>query len=756
MIGNLPGLSARLFAAMALCAVLFGAGASLAAAAEAPLIASTWVEKVTATSADPHAEINPNGSSTTYRFEYISEAAYQANLSAVPAREGFSGAAKAPPGGAASIGSGSANVTVSQHLGALSPVTVYRFRVVATNFVDTTIGPERFLGTEAATNVFRLLDNRGWEMVSPIDKNGGAIQGFGANFGGDVLQAAADGNSATYSSADSFGAGPQGAPAASQYLARRGGGGWVTENITTPLLSGSYSDNPVGVPYQLFSADLSHGLLSNGERCRGSSGECPVANPPLPGTGAPAGYRDYYLRDDGTGSFASLLQGTDVTKTALGPAQFELDFVAASPDLSHVVLSSCAALTSNATEVPAVGGCDPAAQNLYEWSGSGLSLVNLTPGAKVAAQAGAVSADGARIYWVAEGSLHLREGAQTKPLGESAGGTFQTASDDGRFAFFTAASGDLYRYDAVSGVSGVSTDLTPTAPILGVLGASADGSHVYYASAAGLFLWDNGTVTKVAAAAAASDYPPATGTARVSPDGSHLAFVSAAELTGYDNNGGDRGLRLRPTAGRRRGAAQLRLPATRPANGLAAPPRSPALSPTAKEKPPPAPTSPAPCPQTAPASSSTPATGWRSRTPTNVPTSMSGRRPAPAAAGSEVGCVDLISSGRSGEASTFVDASADGIRRLLPHRQLTVPPRPRLVRPLRRPRRRRLPAAAERDPLRRRRLPEPAGSSRRPDPRHPGAQLRQPAAAHRHAARRSSTTRSITIARSTISIGGGK
>ena len=72
-------------------------------------------------------------------------------------------------------------------------------------------------------------------MVSPVDKNGGAIQGFGQNFGGGVLQAAAGGDGAvTYSSASSFGDGAQGAPAASQYLSRRGAGGWSTENITAP------------------------------------------------------------------------------------------------------------------------------------------------------------------------------------------------------------------------------------------------------------------------------------------------------------------------------------------------------------------------------------------------------------------------------------------------------------------------------------------------------------------------------------------
>ncbi len=537
-IANLSSPCVRLLAALVLCAAIFGGSATVATAAGEPKIDASWVEGVNATAATLHAQINPNELSTSFRFEYITEAGFQANLNAIPPREGFSGAAKGPLGG---VGAGSVDVPVFQKLSGLSPITIYHYRPIATNAAGTAIGPDHRFGTQEPTNVFRVLDNRAWEMVSPVDKNGGAIQGFGGNFGGDVLQVAADGNAVTYSSADSFGAGPQGAPAASQYLARRGGGGWASENITTPMLSGSYGDHPDGVPYQLFSGDLVRGLLLNGRRCRGSGGECPVANPPLPGSGAPPGYVDYYLRDNASGGFQSLLSAADVGETALGPAQFELELAAASPDLRHVVLSSCAALTADATEVPAGAGCEQTAQNLYLWSGSGLTLLNLrpgdtqgTPGAAVAAQGGAVSSDGSRVYWVAEGGIYLREGAQTELLGESAGGTFETASSDGRFAFFLTAAGHLVRYDAAGAGS---ADLTPGGGVKGVLGASADGSHVYYLTTSGLFLWNAGTTTEVAATAAVGNYPAGIGTARVSPDGSHLVFLSSAELTGYENNG---------------------------------------------------------------------------------------------------------------------------------------------------------------------------------------------------------------------------
>jgi WD40-like Beta Propeller Repeat len=662
VIQKFPSLGARPLAALLLCAAALGGSVAPASAAGEPAVDAAFVESVTATSVALHGRINPNGLATTYRFEYITEAAFQANLAASPPREGFSGAVRKPvtPAG---VGAGTSDVPVSQQPSGLTPVTIYHYRLVATNSAGTAMSPDRKFGTEEPTNVVRVLDGRAYEMVSPVEKNGGAIQGFGGNFGGDVLQAAADGNAVTYSSADSFGAGPQGAPAGSQYLARRGGGGWASENITTPLLSGSYGDTPDGVPYQLFSTDLSRGLLSNGQRCRGSNGECPVANPPLPGTGAPAGYRDYYRRDNASGGFQSLLSGADLSGTTLGSGQFELAFAAATPDLGHVVLSSCARLTAAATEVAAAGGCDPAAQNLYEWSGSGLTLINLlpgdtqgTPGARMAARSGAISADGSRVYWTEGGSIYLREGTQTRLLGESAGGTFQTASVSGRFAFFVTAAGDLDRYDATSGTS---SDLAPGAGVLGVLGASEDGTHVYYLSGSGLFLWNEGTTTKIAVAAAAGDYPPSTGAARVSPDGSHLAFVSTAELTGYENNGVTEVFLYGPPAAG--GPAQLTCVSCNPTGER---PQGPSSIPGALAN-----------------------GSGEGATRTYKPRALSSngfrvffdssdvlavgdtnQRPDVyewEAAGSgdcgrEGGCVALISSGRSAEPSTFIDASANG------------------------------------------------------------------------------------------------
>ena len=189
-----------------------------------------------------------------------------------------------------------------------------------------------------------LPDNRGWEMVSPADKNGGSITAAGTVAGGGVLQASADGNSVTYSSAASFGPGAQSAPAGSQYLSTRTPEAWTTQNLTVPIVSGSFGPDPSGVPYQLFSTDLTRGLLLNGLHCRSDEGSCPVPNPPLAGTDAPTGYQNYYVREDS--GFEALLGDADVAGLAYGPEEFDLAFAGSSPDLEHIVVSTCAALTA--------------------------------------------------------------------------------------------------------------------------------------------------------------------------------------------------------------------------------------------------------------------------------------------------------------------------------------------------------------------------------------------------------------------------
>jgi hypothetical protein len=325
-----------------------------------------------------------------------------------------------------------------------------------------------------------LGDCRGYEMVSPLEKNGGDVEGIDAISDGGVVEATPDGSRITYLSFASFATAgeagpvqPAGAPVASQYLSTRDVNGWSTQNISPPMSSGEYAEDE-GTPYKIFSSDLSLGLLPNAE------GK-PPQSPPL--GGAPAGYDDDYLRNFSTGGVQALL----TAPPAVSPASFgELTIEGATPDLSGVVVSNSAALAPGAT----AGG-----QNLYEWLDGGFQAINVpvnpgetTPSASLGSgrdESHTISNDGSRVFWSNGSELFLREGvgapaARTVQVDATigGGGVFWTASADGSKAFFTNGSaGDLYEYDADSGQT---TNLAPGGEVVGVVGASADGEYVYF------------------------------------------------------------------------------------------------------------------------------------------------------------------------------------------------------------------------------------------------------------------------------------
>jgi hypothetical protein len=492
----------------AVLATALVSGLVLAPAAQAapPTVGATWGTEVTATSFRANAIVNPGSLSTSYRFDYIASSTYEANVAA--GRPGFEGASRIPIGAEAKIFASAADQEVFQRVGGLSGDTGYRYRIVVRNAEGEVVGPERTVRTQEANPDFSIAEGRGWEMVSPVEKNGGSIIPPEALFGGGEFQASTGGSAIAYSSPSSFGDGA-GNPAASQYLATRGSSGWSSQNLTLATEASAFGTEPDGVPFRLFATDLSRALV--------------LRRP----------HEFLLLGGSGMQQLASLA-GADV------------EFAGATPDLSHLVFSTCEALTPDAIEVPGGGGgCDPSFPNLYELSADGsLRLLNIepgltqgTPGAALAAQAGAISADGSRVFWTDDtGSLLVRDGARTVKVDDEA--EFQIAADDGSIAYFTkngpSNSRHLFRY-SLSGESSV--DLTPGGGVLGVLGASANGSHVYFVDGGGVELWDGGSITPVAAESDPSSYPPATGTARVSRDGTKLVFLASDPLIGYDSNG---------------------------------------------------------------------------------------------------------------------------------------------------------------------------------------------------------------------------
>jgi hypothetical protein len=554
-----------------------------------PTIAAEYAVAVGTTTAVVKAEVNPRFQPTRYYVEYGSVDCAVGPCSQQPAA----------PGAQLASDGNAPFPTAGVSLQGLQPGAAYHYRFVAVNPSGTTVGPDRTLRTYLPGG-FSLPDQRGFEMVSPPDKSSGEVAVPG-NEAGLVLnglslrplQAAADGESIAYPSLAAFGD-AQSAPAASTYLSRRRSADWSTSNITPPDQQGYLAD-----PLQGFSADLGYAPVAQKE---------PVLAP-----GAPEGFENLYLRNNGTGTYETLTAATPRGPETT-PTEYCVAFAGASKDFKHVILTARGALTADAPEASGV--------NLYEWSDGQLRLVSILPG-EVPAQpssdtgfgssqpgAGcrrlneytlhnAISADGSRIFWTYQppsGPTQLLarlDRSETIQLDAAAGGpdpsgggSFWAAADNGSQVFFTspnrltaAASaagpgslGDLYRYDVdTRSLTDITPDPTPGADppsVLGVLGASESGDAVYFAAngvlagaaQAGkpnLYLWRAGSGLRFIATLSPADsslpHPlplsrlgdgysswskaPGAQTARVTPDGRHLAFLSAAALTEYDGVG---------------------------------------------------------------------------------------------------------------------------------------------------------------------------------------------------------------------------
>jgi hypothetical protein len=421
-----------------------------------------------------------------------------------------------------------------------------------------------------------LPDCRAYELVSPVDKNGGSVDG-GIQFESQPApqQAAANGEAVTYASQTAFtSAGAQVSLTSNQYLARRGPDGWATEAISPPQIypGGEIDKGQKALDFSLylgFNEDLTSGFLVSEE-------------PPLSPL-APADFYNPYLRNLGAGSY-ELLNTTRPPVAKPGPVDefhedgFRVTYGGMSADAQHVAFAADDAIAPKAI---------PGQENLYEWNAGQLETINLLPNGE--AVAGAVlggfdesggksaaanyydsyrliSGNGSRVFWTGpERNIYMHESTPQGPRTVQVGsGKYWGASSDGSATFFGKAGGqitpgehvggDLYRYDVNTGRT---FDIAPGLEMLGFVGASEDGSYAYFAgegaiapgAEAGkpnLYLWhstgpESGTLTLIAVLAGwnleREDWFAGVQerTSRVSPSGRYLAFDSSAPLTGYDS-----------------------------------------------------------------------------------------------------------------------------------------------------------------------------------------------------------------------------
>ncbi|MGN6372128.1 MAG: hypothetical protein ACTHM1_03940 [Solirubrobacteraceae bacterium] len=547
-----------------------------------------WTTEAAFDSVTLGAKIDPNGSPTTYQFQYGTSSEYGSD---------------APASAGSSIGSSAGDVTVTQHLQGLLSDKVYHYRVVARSElpggeVVEFSGPDQTFATQAATSEFKLPDGRAWEMVSPPNKDGAALEPP-MNEQGIAMQASADGSAVSYTANTATEDQPSGNRSLepTQLLSRRAAGGWSTRVITTHFEEVGNVKPGLGAEYRFFSADLSTAALLPWAETKLSE-EATEHTPYL--------RHDFACETSPATCYQPLVTASNVEPAGLkfGKSAFGLNAIfplIGTPDLSHVVIDS--------GEVPLLPSSSTEFGGKYEWSGGKLQPVTVLPNGNPAPgdsfignmnndMRHAISDDGSRVVFTTDnetGGQHLftRDtvtGTTTQvdiiepgARGGSPEPTFQLASSNGMKIFFTdtaqltadsTASApywrDLYEFDLNTGKV---TDLTVDrnqyehASVAGLVqGTSEDGSYVYFIAsgvlapgatpghgceeenpsdqtACNLYVRHAGTTTFIATLSGRdqrlngerSSAKLEDVTARVSPDGRWFAFMSDRSLTGYDN-----------------------------------------------------------------------------------------------------------------------------------------------------------------------------------------------------------------------------
>jgi hypothetical protein len=397
----------------------------------------------------------------------------------------------------------------------------------------------------------QLADCRAYELVSPTDKNGGDIVGDG-----QTTISSVDGDAVTFSSRASFGdTRGSGALGQTQYMARRGAGGWTTHAITPTPARDSFQVLFGSTLMPWFSEDLSKVVFWAYD---------------LPGvTDDQPNEVNVYREDTRTDAIET------ITKGNLDPVSpFEILLSGAewgvAGDDSHVAFMS-----SSRYSPEAVAGVP----NVYDWSDGTVRLAGVLPDGS-APEAGSemgphfyrgtVSADGSRFVFSSGGQIYLRsDGSRTAWVSQGEASvevpapaevSLQGVSRDGKHVVFATSSRlldsdtndglDLYLYtDSASPATEANlTQLTnsgavdPSTGGLAVVGMSDDASTIYFQEGTNgkLFVWHDGALHLISSNVSRQQGGgPGTdlgldasdpGYGRVSRNGSTMAFLASSTL----------------------------------------------------------------------------------------------------------------------------------------------------------------------------------------------------------------------------------
>jgi hypothetical protein len=479
--------------------------ATVPAADSAPLTVTGAVSDLSSTTATVAGTVTPYGIQTTYYFEYGETTSY---------------GSRQPIDASGIAGNGFTARALTRKISGLKPSTTYHYRIVGINSTGPSAGSDQTLVTDSGQ-----AGVRGYEMVSPVDKQGIAVD---SAFAG--ARTSDDGNAIIYGTAKSSFPGAQTAPFVPRVLGLRSDTGWDSTPLELPLENLS-AGHTLYFAVLAASSDARKALVLSKDKLT---------------DGAVQGGWNLYIRQPG--------------------ATPDITFVASDPRLGI--------LSSESGEFNLVGASDDLRTTAFMYAGAmyeatagqGVSLVSRMPDETPATQTTngpnglftdyhQISADGSKIYFTlgsggGSGLFLRKNGSATVPISVSqrpgasntpVPATLIGASPDGRYVEFstycgcavdglTASAPDgpgFYRYDTVSNEL---TYLAPDVLSTGVrISRPAQNSILFQDGA--LYYARAGEVAKVA------DLTDVALIMRGSDDGRYFVFTTGSRLTSYDNTG---------------------------------------------------------------------------------------------------------------------------------------------------------------------------------------------------------------------------
>jgi hypothetical protein len=520
-----------------------------------PVIGSVLVSGISEDEAVVHAKVNPEGSETTYRIEYITQQAYE------EAGETFTGATVAREG---TLPEGHSDVSLLAPLTGLSADTAYRFRITASSdqgeaqqqLAFATYRPPDLsaacpnealrTGTSAA-----LPDCRAYELVTPSNTNGHFFSGT-PRYGSTEFAShnvSPNGNAVSFLVEGGGIPGLQGTGGlkGDAYLATRSSDGWHT------ILAGPHGAQAEDIVPGPFGADQGYSLFdaTGGSLAPGSTEVTYLRYPD--GRMELLGRGSLGSDEHATGLLISpqarhvIFSSSQELETGAAPAGTETIYdrtidPATGAEQTHVVSLLPGDVFAVAGQNASFEGASREGQGVAFRIGSTLYLRYQDHTYEVAegVEFAGVAEGGARVFYLQGGDLWRFEapGEERTRFTEAGDATLANISADGSTAYFISPSalavepgpreavpteGEPNLYASVEGaVSFVGTvveeDLEATAE---------EGGFFEIGSQEGLGLWTD----------AVKSGQPTLDASRSSADGAVLSFSSHADLTSYEANG---------------------------------------------------------------------------------------------------------------------------------------------------------------------------------------------------------------------------